>query len=579
MSIILNIILFFTFFYPIVMTLIWIIGAIIFEFRFKKAQDNFVRPDTFMPFTIIVPVYNEERNIKTLLSRNLKINYPNVKFIVINDCSTDKTKRELDFIEENYNGSHELLFIHLDKNIGKASVLNYALDIVDTKYMIVIDSDTLLYPDALDVLNTEIFNEKLDNVAAYTGNISIDQSLDNYLLKIQRLEYRSIIGMIKRAQTVFFKNIMTVSGAIACFDVNIIKSVGKFETKNATEDIEITWRLSRNNYVSRYIPNMSVEITSPITTYDLLKQRERWSLGGFQTILQNKSILKEKGHMSNKSFIVETLFSSLWVFTFIFTTIYLSLKLLFSFPSPLYVTNIILPTLILIFTSSILLTLAYKFDKGCREYFDEFLTHMLYYPLVYWLVQPAGFLGGLRDYITIDKKETGMWRKKKIRNVRKLRVMAYVFDVTLFLALSFIWKMVVHDLVVFLPNVINTVYLGVLIYWIGVGILFNLYILNNKRGTFGEGCFGIEPFRNRNIIQNFFSILSIGFIINYYVNFGSTLSILNETNYYIALKSWEVSTQQGNGFEFIFLIILLIGSIEKYFGFSEKLFKNKMVLK
>lgn len=575
--IILNIILVYTFLYPIVMSIIWIIGSIAFEIRHRKKQKRNVVAKNKEPFTIVIPVYNEGEDIYKLLTKNLKLTYPNLKYLIINDCSTDNTRSELDKVYEEYHNIKDIEIMHLEKNVGKASVLNIALDKVSTKFMVVVDSDTLIYPDAMDVLNTEIYNEADDRVVAYTGNMSIDQSIDNNLLRIQRLEYRSIIGMIKRAQCVMFHNIMTVSGAITCFNVNVIKEIGYFETKNATEDIEITWRISRNHYHSRYLSNMNVEITSPLTKHELLKQRERWTLGGIQTILQNLGIFKEKGHIPNKAFVLETLFSSLWIITFFITSIYLATKLLFAFPSPLYITDIVIPTLILIITSSILLITAYIFDKGCREYADEFLTHMLYYPIIYWFIQPAGFIGGLRDYLTLDKNKSGLWRKQKKRSIKKIKIIAFILDVFLFMLIGFIWKMIVHDLVVYWPNTINSVYIGVMLYWIGTTIFFYTYILSKTRNTFGEDCLGIHSFRNRNIIQNTFSVLSIGFLTNYYINFGTTLSLLNETDYYKAIIKWEFNTQQGNGFELFILVILVVGILDKYFGISEKIFKNKII--
>lgn len=579
MKLLLDIILFYTFFYPIAMSIIWIIGSIIFERKFRKNQKKMIKPESELPFTIVIPVYNEGHDIYKLLSRNLRLKYQNLKFLIINDCSTDNTKIELDKIYADFKDIRDIEIIHLEKNVGKASVLNIALDKVTTKHMVVVDSDTLIYPDALDVLNTEIYNEEDKRVVAYTGNMTIDQSIDNGLLRIQRLEYRSIIGMIKRAQSVAFNNIMTISGAITCFDVQVIKEIGYFETQNATEDIEITWRISRNRYHSRYLSNMNVEITSPLTKHELLKQRERWTLGGIQTITQNLGIFKEKGHIPNKAFVFETLFSAMWVISFLFTTIYLLSKLLFGFPSPLYITNIIIPTLILIFTSAVLLIIAYIFDKGCREYVDEFLTYMLFYPIIYWLVQPAGFVGGLKDYLLINKDESGLWRKKKKRNLRLTKVLAFLLDVSIFLGLSFLWKMIMHDVVVFLPNTINTIYIGILLYWIGITILFYTYIINNVKNTFGEDCFGIQSFRNRNIIQNAFSVLSIGFMTNYYLNFGITLALLNETDYYRGLASWENETQQGIGFQLFTIIILTIGILDRYFGITEKIFKNKIIEK
>ena len=41
---------------------------------------------------IIIPAYNEEENIENLIE-SLKNNYPQYDYIIVNDCSTDETKK------------------------------------------------------------------------------------------------------------------------------------------------------------------------------------------------------------------------------------------------------------------------------------------------------------------------------------------------------------------------------------------------------------------------------------------------------------------------------------------------------
>lgn len=62
-----------------------------------------------MKVLIIIPAYNEEKNIKSVVD-NLKKNYPQFDYVVINDCSVDNTKYILE--EKNYN------YIDLPVNLG-----------------------------------------------------------------------------------------------------------------------------------------------------------------------------------------------------------------------------------------------------------------------------------------------------------------------------------------------------------------------------------------------------------------------------------------------------------------------------
>lgn len=62
-----------------------------------------------MKVLVIIPAYNEQENIEKVVD-NLINNYPEYDYVIINDCSTDKTKQIC--LEKNYN------FIDLPINLG-----------------------------------------------------------------------------------------------------------------------------------------------------------------------------------------------------------------------------------------------------------------------------------------------------------------------------------------------------------------------------------------------------------------------------------------------------------------------------
>ncbi len=64
-----------------------------------------------MKILVIIPAYNEEMNIETLVKKIQKLDYD---YLVINDCSTDNTPKLLD--------EKKLKHLDLDNNIGLAGV-------------------------------------------------------------------------------------------------------------------------------------------------------------------------------------------------------------------------------------------------------------------------------------------------------------------------------------------------------------------------------------------------------------------------------------------------------------------------
>lgn len=84
---------------------------------------------------IIIPAYNEEENIENLIE-NLKNNYPQYDYIIVNDCSTDQTKR---ICKKN---NYQVLNLPINMGIGGAvqSGYRYARE-NDYEYAVQIDGD------------------------------------------------------------------------------------------------------------------------------------------------------------------------------------------------------------------------------------------------------------------------------------------------------------------------------------------------------------------------------------------------------------------------------------------------------
>ncbi len=63
-----------------------------------------------MKTLIIIPAYNEESCIQNTVKKIIELNDPNIDYVVINDCSTDRTLQIL--IDNNYN------YLNLTQNLG-----------------------------------------------------------------------------------------------------------------------------------------------------------------------------------------------------------------------------------------------------------------------------------------------------------------------------------------------------------------------------------------------------------------------------------------------------------------------------
>lgn len=274
----------YAFYYPLIMAWMWIIGGIWYYIRWENRYD--LGPD-YPPqirnqpkASILIPCFNEEAHVRDTLAYALASDYPDFEVIAINDGSKDSTA---DILNELAAENPNLRVVHLLKNQGKAMALRTGAIAAKSEFLICIDGDALLHPNAVAWMMFHLSSG--NRVGAVTGNPRI-LNRSTLLGKLQVGEFSSIIGLMKRAQRVYGK-IFTVSGVIAGFRRTALHRIGYWSEEMITEDIDISWRLQMDHWDIRYEPDALCYIYMPETFTGLWKQRLRWAQGGVEVILRH----------------------------------------------------------------------------------------------------------------------------------------------------------------------------------------------------------------------------------------------------------------------------------------------------
>ena len=110
--------------------------------------------------SVIIPVYNTECYLGACLDSVLNQSYQNLEIIVINDGSTDYSQQ----IATKYAEQDDRIKIYSHENTGPAEVRNFGLSVATGDYIAFVDSDDLLYPDALEILLGVLAREQADMV-------------------------------------------------------------------------------------------------------------------------------------------------------------------------------------------------------------------------------------------------------------------------------------------------------------------------------------------------------------------------------------------------------------------------------
>lgn len=374
----------FAFYYPIVMSLFWMAGGIYYYVRRERGQprpDEPPRMDSYPMASILVPCHNEGPNVDDTIVALAAQRYPSFEIIAINDGSSDDTGARLDALAERYPA---LRVIHLDRNMGKANALRMGTMAARGEYLVCIDGDALLHPDATQWLVSHLTSGP--RVGAVTGNPRI-RNRSTLLGRLQVGEFSSIIGMIKRAQRSYGR-LFTVSGVVAAFRKTALHRVGYWSDDMVTEDIDVSWRLQLDHWDIRYEPNALAYILMPETFKGLWNQRLRWAKGGVEVLLRHAGSMRSWASRRMWGVMLEYVFSVAWSYVMLAIIVLWLLGYLIDMPAELETSGLIPRwhgvvlgiTCMLQFAVSMLIDRRYERGIG-RNYF-----WIIWYPIAYWLL-------------------------------------------------------------------------------------------------------------------------------------------------------------------------------------------------
>jgi poly-beta-1,6-N-acetyl-D-glucosamine synthase len=380
-----DVLLDFVFFYPLFMSYVWMAGGLYFYFHWERHSGG---PDQAPEFTapplvsILVPCFNESENVAETIAGVAAQNYPNFEIIAINDGSKDNTGALLDQLTKQY---PNLRVVHHATNQGKAMGLRMGALAARGEYLVCIDGDAILHPNATAHLVYPL--TKHPRVGAVTGNPRI-RTRSSLLGRIQVGEFSSIIGLIKRSQRIY-GNVFTVSGVIAAFRRAALHRTGYWSLNMVTEDIDVSWLLQLDHWSIQYEPNAVCWILMPETFKGLWRQRLRWAQGGAEVFLKHLKHIWIWRRRRMWPVLFEYVLSLTWAYSFLLSIGLYFLGKFVALPKGLNVPTIAPPAfwgLLLATTNIIQVAVALSIEDRYEPRLGRSVFWIIWYPMAYWLL-------------------------------------------------------------------------------------------------------------------------------------------------------------------------------------------------
>ncbi len=277
----------------------------------RKSMFESPRRKRDYPLSMVIPCYNEEKTIVKTVESLLNSDYaPLKKIFVVDDCSTDNSYELIKGLEKKYT---RVVALQTPHNTGRASgSKNYGAKFVKTELIGFTDADSIPQKNAISRMIGFFDNPQVGGASSTV----LLKNRNNFIERIQAIEY--IMIAFTRKLLGFLDAIYVTPGPLAIYRRELFESVGGFDEKNLTEDIEITWNFVHINKKVAMSLSSYVYTFAPETIRSWFKQRVRWNLGGLQTIRKYKKSFFEKSMLGYFILPYFVLSWSLAIFGFLF---------------------------------------------------------------------------------------------------------------------------------------------------------------------------------------------------------------------------------------------------------------------
>jgi len=224
--------------------------------------------------TFIIAARNEEQGIADTIRYAAAAEYDGpVTFLLADNGSTDATCAVARGVADEL--GIDLVISH-EATPGKSHALNTALTKVETPYVVTVDADTLLHPEALQRLVSRIESAPPDTVAV-AGAVLVRNSRANLLTRMQEWDYYLGIASVKRMQGLY-QSTLVAQGAFSLYRTEELRRVGGWPDAIG-EDIVVTWRLMESGDRVVTEPTAVAFTDAPERLRHFMRQRARWARG------------------------------------------------------------------------------------------------------------------------------------------------------------------------------------------------------------------------------------------------------------------------------------------------------------
>jgi len=260
-----------------VLVLLW---RIILMFKYRPAPD--CDNDSLPSCTVIVPAFNEGKQVFATLKSIASSDYPRdkLRIIAVDDGSIDDTFFWINKAAKKL--SHNITTIKLQYNQGKRRALYHGINKSNSEVIVTVDSDSVLEPITIrSLVSPFVHNKRLGAVA---GNVRVLNLHEGMIPRMLDVVFLYSFDFIRAGQSVV-NTVICTPGALSAYRSDILLKVlpewldQKFFGQEAKigEDRAMTNLILREGFLVHFQRNAYVYTNVPTQYRNLCKMLLRWA--------------------------------------------------------------------------------------------------------------------------------------------------------------------------------------------------------------------------------------------------------------------------------------------------------------
>jgi cellulose synthase/poly-beta-1,6-N-acetylglucosamine synthase-like glycosyltransferase len=248
----------------------------------SKEEVKLIKDEDLPIYTILLPVYKEDKLIKKLIWNLQSIDYPreklDIKLIIEED--DDKTLEAVRVLD--FPAIFEVIIVPFHMPKTKPKACNYALHFAKGEYLTIYDAEDVPDTDQLKKV-VALFSKLPEDYICIQSALNYFNRNENFLTRMFTLEYSYWFDyMLPGLDTLDIP--IPLGGTSNHFKIEHLVELGAWDPFNVTEDADLGLRAYAKGYKVAIVNSTTYEEANN-EPFNWIRQRSRWIKGYMQTYL------------------------------------------------------------------------------------------------------------------------------------------------------------------------------------------------------------------------------------------------------------------------------------------------------